>query len=68
MEPEDVCRAKMVAEALEPSVMEAPGVRVWPEMMYWDWAFGVMVWLSMVIGTGALAGGVGKLKGEVVRI
>ena len=58
----------MVAEAPEPSVMEAPGVRVWPKMMYWDWAFGAMVSLSMVIGTGALAGGAGKLRGEVVRI
>lgn len=47
--------------------MDAPGLRVWLEMTYWDCAFGVMVSPLMVIGAGPLAGGVAKLSGEVVR-
>lgn len=47
--PPDVCRARTVLEASEPRVMEEPGFKVWLEIMYWDWAFGVMVWSLMVI-------------------
>ena len=36
--------------------------------MYAELAFGVMVWSLMVIGMGAMAGAVGKVKREVVRI
>lgn len=54
-------------EAPEPRVMEEPGSRVWLEMTYWDWAFGVMVSEPMVSRAGALAGGVGRVRGEVVR-
>ena len=56
-----------MVEGLEPSVIDAPGVRVWLEMTYWDCAFGVMVSPLMVIGAGAKAGKVGALRGEVVR-
>lgn len=68
--PPDVCRARTVLEASEPRVMEESGFKVWPEIMYWDWAFGVMVWSLMVIGPGAfaLAGAVGKISAEVVGI
>ena len=67
--PLDVCSAMTVLEASEPRVMEEPGFKVWPEIMYWDWAFGVMVWSLMVIGAGAFApvGTVGNIRGEVVR-
>ena len=67
--PPDLCRARAVLEASEPRVME-PVFKVWPEIMYWDWAFGVMVWSLMVIGAGtfALAGTVGKVSAEVVRV
>ena len=68
--PPDVCRARTVLEASEPRVMEEPGFKVWPEIMYWDWAFGVMVWSLMVISAGAFApaGAVGKVSAEVVKI
>lgn len=46
--------------------MDPPGFRVCFEMMYWDCAFGVMVSPSTVIGAGELAGGMAKLRGEVV--
>lgn len=36
-------------------------------MMYWDLVFGVMVSSLMMIGGRALAGGICKLKGEVLR-
>ena len=52
-------------EAPEPRVMEEPGSRVWLEMTYWDWVFGVMVAEPMVSRAGALAGGVGRVRGEV---
>ena len=67
--PLDVCSAMTVLEASEPRVMEEPGFKVWPEIMYWDWAFGVMVWSLMVIGAGAFApaGAVGNIRAEVVR-
>ena len=66
----DMCRARTVLEVSEPRVMEEPGFKVWPEIMYWDWAFGVMVWSLIVIGAGAFApaGAVGKVSAEVVRI
>ena len=32
--PPDVCKAMTVLEASEPRVMEEPGFKVWPEMMY----------------------------------
>ena len=41
--PPDVCRARTVLEVSEPRVVEEPGFKVWPEMMYCDWAFGVIV-------------------------
>ena len=49
----------------EPRVMDELGARVSLAMMYWECAFGVIVWPSMIIGAGALAGGVVKLMGEV---
>ena len=69
--PLDMCRARTVLEAPEPRVMEEPGVKVWPEIRYWDWAFGVMVRSLIVIGTGALilaGGAVGKVSAKVVRV
>ena len=72
--PPDVCRARTVLEASEPRVMEEPGFKVWLEIMYWDWAFGVMVWSLMVISAGAFisafisADVVGKISAEVIRI
>lgn len=52
-------------EAPEPRVMEEPGTRVWLEMTYWDWVFGVMVSEPMVSRAGALPGGMGRVRGEV---
>lgn len=52
-------------------VMGGPfGVRVWLDMMYWDWAFGVKVSLLLMVmsGAGALVGGGDGLRGEVVVI
>ena len=68
--PLDVWRARTVVEAPEPRVMEEPGASVWPEIMYWDCAFGVMVWSFIVITAGplGLVGAVGKANAEVVRI
>ena len=68
--PLDVCRARTVVEAPEPRVIEEPGASVWPEIMYWDCAFGVMVWSLIVITAGplGLVGAVGKANAEVVRI
>lgn len=54
VEPLDVWRAIIVVEGPEPRVMEAPGESVWPEMMYWDCAFGVMVEEPMVRGWGSV--------------
>ena len=54
--------------------MEEPGFKVWLEIMYWDCAFGVMVWSLMVISAGAFisafisADVVGKISAEVIRI
>ena len=50
MEPLDVCKARRVVEVPEPRVMDEPGERVWLEMTYWDWEFGVMVSLFTMIG------------------
>ena len=60
--PPDVCSAR--------TVLEEPGLKVWSEIMYWDCAFGVMIWSLMVIGARAFApaGAVGKVSAEVVRI
>ena len=68
MEPLDVCKARTVVEVPEPTVMDEPGERVWLEMTYRDWEFGVIVWLFTTIGAGALMSGVNALKAEVVRI
>ena len=57
-----------MVEVPEPRVIDEPGARVWLAIMYWDFAFGVMVWPLTVIGAKALARGVAKLWGEVVRI
>lgn len=58
-----------MVEVPEPSVMgEPPGERVWLDIMYWDCSFGLMVSPLMMIGAGALAGGVNALRTEVVRI
>ena len=65
MEPEDVWRARRVVEGPEPRVTDEPGARVWLAMMYWDCAFGVIVWPLMVSGAGPLAGGVAEIEGEV---
>lgn len=67
VEPLDVWSARTVVEVPEPRVMLEPGARVWPDTMYWDCAFGVMVSLLMMIGAGALAGGMKALSAEVVR-
>ena len=61
-------RARTVVEMPEPRVMEEPGSSVWLEMMYWDSGFGVMVSEPMVSLGAALAGGVGRARGEVVKI
>lgn len=68
MEPLDVCKASRVVEVPEPRVMDEPGERVWLEMTYWDWEFGVIVSLFTTIGAGPLASGVNALRAEVVRI
>ena len=65
MEPDDVRRARGVVEVREPRVMDEPGARAWLAMMYWECAFGVIVWPSIIIGAGGLAGGVAKLTGDV---
>ena len=52
----------------DPRVMDEPATRVWPETMYSEWAFGVMVASLMVMGTGAIGGAVGKVRREVVRM
>lgn len=57
-----------MAEVPEPMVIDEPGLRVWLDMMYSDCEFGMMVSLLMMIGAGALAGGVKALRAEVVRI
>ena len=57
-----------MVEVPEPRVMDEPGERVWPEMTYWDWEFGVIVSLFTMIGAGALESGVNALRTEVVRI
>ena len=67
VEPLDVWSARTVVEVPEPRVMLEPGARVWPDTMYWDCAFGVMVSLLMMIGAGALAGGMKALSADVVR-
>ena len=46
----------MVEEPV-PRVMEEPGARVWPEMMYWDLAFAVTVCPSTVTGGATVAAG-----------
>ncbi len=43
-----------MVEAPETRVMETPGESVWPEMMYWDSAFGVIVSEPMVRGWGSV--------------
>ena len=68
MEPLDVCKARTVVEVPEPRVMDEPGERVWLEMTYWDWEFGVIVSLFTMIGAGTLESGVNALRAEVVRI
>lgn len=69
MVPLDVWRARMVVEeGPERSVMEEPGIRVWLEIMYRDSAFGVMVSEPMVSAGAAAAGGVGRVRGVVVKI
>ena len=56
-----------MVEVPAPRVMDEPETRVWLEMTYWDCALGVMISLPMVMGAGALAGGVNALRVEVVR-
>lgn len=57
-----------MVEVPEPRVMDAPGERVWLDMTYCDWAFGVTVsLLLMMIGAGALASGVNALSADVAR-
>ena len=57
-----------MVEVPEPRIMDEPGERVWLEMTYWDWEFGVIVSLFTMIGAGALESGVNALRAEVVRI
>lgn len=66
----DVWSERMVVEVPVPRVMGGPfGERVWLDMTYWDCAFGVIVsLLLMMIGAGALVGGVKVLRGEVVMV
>ncbi len=59
---------RTVVEPPELRVMEEPGSSVWLEITYWDWAFGVIVLSPMVIGAGALAGGVGRVRGDVAEV
>lgn len=68
VEPLDVWSASTVVEKSEPSVMDEPGVRVWPDMTYSDSEFGVMVSLLRMIEAGALASGVNPLRTDVVTI
>lgn len=68
VEPLDMWSAKTVVKEPEPSVMDEPGARVWLDMTYWDFAFGVIVWLLRMIGAGALAGAVNTLRADVVMI
>lgn len=46
-----VDRAMMVVDGLEPTVIDDPGIRVWPEMMYRDDASGAIVLPSTMIDT-----------------
>ena len=55
-------------EVPEPRVIDEPGERVWLEMTYCDWEFGVIVSLFTTIGAGALVSGVNALRVEVVRL
>ena len=59
----DVWSVMTVVEVPVPMVMVEPGVRVWPAMMYWDAAFGVMVWEPIVIGPGWKTGVAGFTRG-----
>ena len=52
----EVCRAKTVGEGPAPRVMVETGARVWPEAIYWEEGFAVMIWLPTVIGPGTVAG------------
>lgn len=63
--PPDVCSARTVVEEPEPSVMDGPpGERVEPEMVYWNWAFGVRVSVPMVRRGGAVVEeGSGEVRG-----
>ena len=48
-----------MGEESEPRVMVEPKARVEPEMMYWDWAFGVMV-SEPIVRAGALVVAAGR--------
>ena len=52
--PPDVCSARTVLEASEPRVMEEPGLKVWPEMMY----LGLRVWRDGLVVDGDWCRGV----------
>lgn len=46
-----VDRAMMVVDDLEPTVIDDPNIRVWPEIIYRDDASGAIVLPSTTIGT-----------------